>query len=439
MRYQITLICIFLFLMANLHGQSQLEVEAPTSDVLSLNSTESDATTINFLNANAAPTGGSDKRAYISTNVNVLNLGLSNNNTGGRIEFFGQGQRRMTMNADGRFGIGISPMNLSKFQIQHDDQVLWLNRIGTSTGATMIVENEVTGSSDRQGININVQNGTGGKIGVNSFVSGTGPYVRAIQGQAPDEGHAGYFIGRVETTQSMKIADHLSGVTPDPGTIRWSGDDFEGWNGIIWVSLTGGKKVGSVTDIDGNVYKTIMINDKEWMAENLKVTRYNNGIPITEVTDNTAWSAAGAAWCYYNNDSSMDDIYGKLYNSIAIHPTASKPICPTGWRIPSRTEIDDLAASLGDNPNGKLRAAGILEDGTGLWSSPNLCATNECGFSGLPGGFRSAGGIFSNINEEGAWWTSNGSTVLVLGYNKKNISPTSFDPRSGSSIRCIKD
>lgn len=107
---QVILMLFALCACGYVNGQDQVQLESSSADVLSLNSTGSDATVINFLNSNAALTGGSNKRAYISTNGNVLNLGLSNNNTGGRIEFYGQGLKRLTMNADGRFGIGsISP------------------------------------------------------------------------------------------------------------------------------------------------------------------------------------------------------------------------------------------------------------------------------------------------------------------------------------------
>lgn len=106
MKYIILITTCVCIMSMGLNAQNYQEIESPIADVLSLNSTGSSTTVLNFLNSNAALTGGSNKRAYMSTNGNILNLGLSNNNTGGRIEFFGQGLRRMTMNADGRFGIG---------------------------------------------------------------------------------------------------------------------------------------------------------------------------------------------------------------------------------------------------------------------------------------------------------------------------------------------
>lgn len=103
---KIIFIVLFTLSTGFVMGQDQMQIETSSADVLSLKSTGSDATVMNFLNSKAVLTGGSNKRAYISTNGNFLNIGLSNNNMGGRIEFFGKSDRRMTMTADGLFGIG---------------------------------------------------------------------------------------------------------------------------------------------------------------------------------------------------------------------------------------------------------------------------------------------------------------------------------------------
>jgi len=89
------------------------------------------------------------------------------------------------------------------------------------------------------------------------------------------------------------------------------------------------KSYGSMTDQQGNVYKTIVIGSQEWMAENLKTSIYRNGEPIENVTDNAQWvGLATGARCYYNNDSQYECPYGKLYNWYAV--ADPRNLCPTG-------------------------------------------------------------------------------------------------------------
>src|SRR5512133_2157241 len=103
---------------------------------------------------------------------------------------------------------------------------------------------------------------------------------------------------------------------------------------------------GTVTDIDGNIYKTIAIGTQTWMAENLKVTHYQNGDSISKITDATPWSnLESGAYCIYLNNSVKGNTYGKLYNWFAI--TDSRNICPAGWHIPTDTEWETLYAYLG--------------------------------------------------------------------------------------------
>ena len=135
------------------------------------------------------------------------------------------------------------------------------------------------------------------------------------------------------------VIENSEETCPIPGTIRWTGSDFEGWNVIIWVSLTGGVKAGMVTDIDNNSYLTISIGDQEWMVENLNVTRYNDNTEIDSVTLNQSWAESTAgAWCYYDNNPNYNYPYGKLYNW---HAVKTGKLCPTGWHVPSDMGLDD--------------------------------------------------------------------------------------------------
>jgi hypothetical protein len=106
---------------------------------------------------------------------------------------------------------------------------------------------------------------------------------------------------------------------------------------------------GTMTDIDGNTYKTVTIGTQTWMAENLKVTKYNDGTAIPNVTDETAWSSlTTGAYCNYNNDPSKVATYGRLYNWHAVN---TGKLCPTGWHVAAE-EVDfiinyDIKYSIG--------------------------------------------------------------------------------------------
>ncbi|MCO5247656.1 MAG: fibrobacter succinogenes major paralogous domain-containing protein [Chitinophagales bacterium] len=126
-------------------------------------------------------------------------------------------------------------------------------------------------------------------------------------------------------------------------------------------------KYGSVTDIDGNKYATIEIGATKsgrttgtqvWMAENLRVTRYNDGTTIPHVTDDGQWEKlAVGAYSVYDNSSKYDEIYGKLYNWYAVE---TDKLCPEGWHIPTDYEWDILEAYLGDNVGGQMKSTNDL-------------------------------------------------------------------------------
>jgi uncharacterized protein (TIGR02145 family) len=155
----------------------------------------------------------------------------------------------------------------------------------------------------------------------------------------------------------------------------------------------------TVTDIDGNVYNTVKIGNQLWLAENLKVTRYSNGDPIPKVTDNAQWeSLTTGAYCEYMNDSSNASIYGYLYNWYAVND--SRGLAPKGWHVHTSNEWGIMQEHLGHN-GGKLK-----ETGTNNWEHPNEGATNESGFSALPGGFRDLNGVFGGMGYTAFFWTS---------------------------------
>lgn len=198
---------------------------------------------------------------------------------------------------------------------------------------------------------------------------------------------------------------------------------------------------GEVSDIENNVYSTVIIGDQLWMAENLRTATYANGDPIPNVTGNLQWSnLSTGAWCNYDNNVLNDSLYGKLYNWYTV--VDARNLCPNGWHVPSSVEWEVLVDLLG----GELSAGGKMKSIVG-WESPNQGATNESGFSGLPGGYRFyfQGGYFSGIGFFGYWWSSttqpstSNAWSRTLNYSDDNASLASYAKKNGLSVRCIRD
>jgi uncharacterized protein (TIGR02145 family) len=200
----------------------------------------------------------------------------------------------------------------------------------------------------------------------------------------------------------------------------------------------------TVTDIDGNVYHTVIIGTQVWMLENLKVTKYRNGDPITNVTDGTQWgNLTTSAYCNYDNNAANANMYGRLYNWYAVHD--NRNISPTGWHVPANSEWQTLVDFLGGSTVAGIK---MKEAGTTHWQTPNTGATNESGFTALPCGFRYRGGsdTFSGIGSYSYWWSatevdSTGAWHRYLRYNSTeiNLYNYSYHKAYGMAIRCVKD
>jgi len=197
---------------------------------------------------------------------------------------------------------------------------------------------------------------------------------------------------------------------------------------------------GTLSDIDGNVYKTINIGAQIWMAENLKTSKYKDGIAIPIVSDNTAWiglTTPGYCW-YNNNEAAYKDIYGALYNWYAAN---SGKLCPTDWHVPSETDWITLNDYLG---SGYIAGGKLKETGTTHWYSPNSGATNEVGFTALPGGYRVDIGSFNFIHSSGNWWSSTEYSGVeayrwFMNDDNSNLLSLLLYCQNGLSVRCIKD
>jgi uncharacterized protein (TIGR02145 family) len=248
------------------------------------------------------------------------------------------------------------------------------------------------------------------------------------------------FRGFDTETDSIKVSENVNVVVGNEGADAGSID--------VCSDL-----YGSVTDIDGNKYLTVMIGNQEWMAENLKTTRYADGFSIPNITNNTAWvNQFNDAWCNFLNNETYGQIYGKLYNGFAVNNPRN--LCPTNWHVPSDEEWQQLELLLGTNGTdvdqfgfiGNSANVGGQMKAINLWLSPNIGATNSSGFSGLPGGHRdNFSGEFNFLYSYGFWWSSNEDIQAYdawsrsLSYNNNGYKRSLNIQSSGFSVRCVKD
>jgi len=195
----------------------------------------------------------------------------------------------------------------------------------------------------------------------------------------------------------------------------------------------------SVTDIDGNEYVTVLIGSQVWMAENLKVTHYRNGLAIPNVTDDLTWEGlTTGAYCEYNNDGNTVALCGRLYNWHAVND--SQGLAPEGWHVATDAEWAMLLDYLGgwEIAGGKMKEAGTVH-----WDDPNLAATNESGFTALPAGHR-VNGSYQAADSAAWFWTSTQDSYITAGYYhltnvNEGVYRGVYPNPEGFSVRCIKD
>jgi uncharacterized protein (TIGR02145 family) len=195
----------------------------------------------------------------------------------------------------------------------------------------------------------------------------------------------------------------------------------------------------SVMDGDGNIYSVVRIGSQVWMAENLKTTKFNDGIKIPMVPDNEEWRSLNSpGFCWYNNDAgNFRKEYGALYNW---HTVSTGKLCPVGWHVPSQKEWNTLINYFGENNAGKQ----LKDTGTEYWESPNMDATNLSGFTARPGGSRWDIGIFIDEGVRGRWWSStefNNTNVWDsnMSSSYSRVTGSLDDKKNGLSVRCIKN
>jgi uncharacterized protein (TIGR02145 family) len=211
----------------------------------------------------------------------------------------------------------------------------------------------------------------------------------------------------------------------------------------------------TVTDVDGNEYKTVQIGNQLWMAENLRATRYQNGDPIPDISALSRCSdLLSGAYSYYENDPNHVDAYGLMYNWFAVDD--NRNICPEGWHVPNNEEWIVLEMALGMSEaearktslRGTDEGGKLKEKGTTHWEEPNTGATNESGFTALPGGGRPCYGSYDGqyyyLGTKASIWTSDAENeeeawMRNLDFDNSMIKSRAMPKQNGLSVRCIQD
>ena len=214
-------------------------------------------------------------------------------------------------------------------------------------------------------------------------------------------------------------------------------------NGITSAVFNPDKSYGTLTDQDGNIYKTITIGTQTWMAENLRTTKYRNGEAITEVTNNASWAnLITGAYCNHGNTKNNDTIatYGRLYNWYAVND--SRNVAPVGWHVTTDSEWSNLVDYLGSD---SVAGRKMKETGVTHWHISNTDATNESGFTALPAGYYSSVNNHVMYLSYGSYYWSNSQEDVSFAWsyyiysNKANCFRGSWPKTFGFSVRCVKD
>jgi len=279
--------------------------------------------------------------------------------------------------------------------------------------------------------------------------------------------------GEVDVMDVITTISYILGNNPQPFCFENADVNGDGSVnaidviGTINIILSGGFVCGvsTITDIDGNVYNTVLIGNQCWMKENLKTTQYLNGTPIEYPgTDNNAWANnTTGAYAWYNNDINWKDSYGALYNWHAVNNTNG--LCPAGWHVPSDaewTQLTDYLVAQGypnqwNDPNGAgnaLKSCRQVNSPLGgdcntsvhpRWEGHSTHhGFDEFGFSALPGGYRNTTGSFLSIGYYGLWWSSTENSSsdawfrrMIDGFGR--VFRYYYGKSYGFSARCLRD
>ncbi|MDD3741485.1 MAG: fibrobacter succinogenes major paralogous domain-containing protein [Bacteroidales bacterium] len=317
-----------------------------------------------------------------------------------------------------------------------------------TTGAVSnITENSATFSA-------NISDDGGSDISIRGFVwhTSANPSIESNLGFSENGTESGDFTYNIENLDDETTYFVRAYATNELGTAYGNEVSFttneRPWNGTPCTDCE------TVTDIDGNVYRTASIGAQCWLVENLRTTKYNDGNQIPIITDNIEWkNSTSGAMCYYDNESDNEEDYGILYNFYAVE---TDKLCPEGWHVATDNEWKEMEGyvdseygignSVWDSEGWRGIDAGIkLKTNYDWLCSPDETGTDDFGFSGLPAGLREgSNGEFQRINEWGLWWSDKNADEInvyrrYLGSHENNIARFPSNPANGHSVRCIKN
>ena len=304
---------------------------------------------------------------------------------------------------------------------------------GEVTGAVLSTTEVTTVTSTSAIAGGNITDAGGGTISARGICWSTSPNPTIAGSKIPSGTGPGIFTGTLTGLTDGTTYYYRAYATNDSGTTYGQELHF----------------ITPVTDVEGNIYKTVIIGTKVWMAENLKVTKFNDNTDITLASVASEWIAlTGPGYCWYNNDPDFNKpTYGALYNWYAANTTN---ICPTGWHVATDEEYNAMEVSIGlaqadvDIWGWRGTDHGSKMKNTTGWNAGEN-GTNTSGFSALPGGYRFySDGLFSGQNSLGYWWTATQHDDARGWYrrldgNNTAVYKASTDKKAGKAIRCVKD
>jgi uncharacterized protein (TIGR02145 family) len=265
---------------------------------------------------------------------------------------------------------------------------------------------------------------------------------QAIYGIPTSDSPLGDFVSRPLPLTVSSDRDFLDTVIVD--VVSTEGQELEYFGVNEWnfnvIDVPEPPDTMTVTDIDGNVYQTVQIGNQTWMAENLRVTKFNDGTPIKHAPLWSDWAYGDEPRYSYPNQS-YADIYGYLYNGYVginwVHQLAMP-----GWRVPTKEDWEQLRDYLG----------GWADAGVKLKSTEWPSGTNESGFSALPGGKRTDNGNpigYEELGMKAYFWTSSydannirnpyGVRIFETDPSNDQVQIIGFKRKYGFSVRLIKD
>jgi uncharacterized protein (TIGR02145 family) len=207
---------------------------------------------------------------------------------------------------------------------------------------------------------------------------------------------------------------------------------------VITADKTVNFKMVECIDQEGNYYPVVTIGTQTWLAENLNTSRFRNNVAIADKTNDPSWgTTTSAAYSDYASPSTSRT-YGKLYNGYAV--TDPNNLAPVGWHIPTDADWTILSEYLGGLTNAGSK---LKEKDNSHWMNQNLDATNETGFTALPGGTRSTDGNMYDFGSIGYWWSVtegsniNSSWYRYLQNTSGNLFRAFYNKNAGMSVRCV--